>query len=72
MTYNGSLFAEIELLPLILIEVADPGAEEVAIACRPEIFPFNAWSSRRVGIEFNSADLIEDTEPVKSLFFTDP
>jgi len=61
-----------EPIPLIFTSAASPGRPLFLEINTPETFPCKALSMSDVGVLFNSDALIDETAPVKSLFFTVP
>src|SRR5690606_6923383 len=72
MTYNGSLPALMELLPLVLTDVAAPGCPEVCVNNNPDTRPCTNSSGVVTFVASNSFDFIDEIEPVKSFFLVLP
>ena len=69
MTYSGSLPAEIELEPRILMVGAAPGSPEGTEISTPATLPWMAFSKLVTASSFICAPEILDIEPVISRFF---
>jgi len=68
ITYKGSFPAVMELTPLILISLAEPGVPELPLNTKPATLPCNTWSTLETGTCAIASALTCTVEPVISVF----
>ena len=72
MTYNGSVDAFMEPMPLIWMEVVEPACPELWVTCNPATLPFNAFSNEAVGTSLIASFLTTAAAPVYVPFLAVP